>query len=469
MSAFSEMLSCEIKQNDVSGMRISACTGISRANVSKILTGQKIPTHSELSLILSILPITQSKAHTIKEELDNTRFGISLCSQLEKLLKKVEAPPAPQPTVLSHAVSSNIDKIGIIEGKTTVLSYIQNALQKEISTASPTVYTNITSDCSLLQEGIMYVLANAESDVDFRICTNMDPQTKNGFENFSRLFEWAPFFIKKCDILYEYSQENYNTIPFGYSKFLILHNTIILTNQATDSAVVFTEEAVVEKLKNFCRLRFSNMKSLVRRCSTPFEVFDITRKIPSKYSGYSYLQHYPCILPYLEYKHFQQIAKDDIPEVQAILPALYEYYIAHRNGLNRGAFTLSGLMDLSLNGTIKEVPKEYINPVPKEIRRYGLEKLLESIKNGADFRIVNENCLSLPENTVIDLWNECQLVFTWKPSNINSFTGQISSVTNEVTLLHEASKFFDVLFESRYLHTKDHSIDIITQCIESIK
>ena len=57
MSAFSEILSNEISENDMSVMRIAACANISRSIVTKIVNGQKIPTLDELNAIMDVIPI----------------------------------------------------------------------------------------------------------------------------------------------------------------------------------------------------------------------------------------------------------------------------------------------------------------------------------------------------------------------------------------------------------------------------
>lgn len=470
MSAFSEMLSCEIKRHDISAMRISACTGISRANVTKILNGQKIPTHHELSLILSILPITQALSSTIMAELDNTRFGSSLCSQLEKLFKKMDISTQASQGYTSKEDMLNFDGIKMLEGKQNVLSFIHAMLHHEIIKAeTPSIYTNITSDCPLAYELMTNALSSTTANVSLQISTKMNLHNNYGFENFIRLFEFAPFFMKKCDILYEYGNCTAIASTFGYTNFLIVHDTMIMTNQDTDFAIVINKESVLNNLKSSCETHFSGMRNLVRRFSTPFEFFDDIYKDSSKHLGYSYLQHLPCIPPYLEYEHFEQVARTDIPQVKAILPELFNHYNINKNGLNRGAFTLAGLYEFVQKGTLARLPDEYIKPVSKEIRIYGLEKMLESIEEGTDFRIINDSFLTIPQNTVIDLMNECQLTYTYQPPNIYEFAGQISFVTNEVTLLHEAAKFFDVLFESRYLHTRERSMEIIRQCIKDIK
>jgi hypothetical protein len=96
--------------------------------------------------------------------------------------------------------------------------------------------------------------------------------------------------------------------------------------------------------------------------------------------------------------------------------------------------------------------------------------LLEAIENGSsDFRIINEDFVDFTIDTMIDYMKDCQLMFSVTTSSAADFSGQVGVVTSEATLLDEASNFFDMLFESRYLYTKTRSAEIIARCINDIR
>ena len=65
MSAFSEMLFNEMNENNMSVMRVAACANISRSIVTKIVNGQKTPTHDELAAIISVIPISKAKKYLL--------------------------------------------------------------------------------------------------------------------------------------------------------------------------------------------------------------------------------------------------------------------------------------------------------------------------------------------------------------------------------------------------------------------
>lgn len=471
MSAFSELLSEEIKLHDISAMKISVLTGISRSSITKILSGQKVPTQSELSSIISLMPLPLSSMHRLMTELDNIRFGSSTCAQLDSLLKKLGSFPAVcENDTASDADLSSVKDIELLQTSEQVHRYIAAYLEHEASLPHALVYSNITLENKAIQDKIIRTLSRAEGDCDFRLCVLLKRNEKEqGLDNFSTLFDWAPFFLKQCSIFYDYTAEKSTSMPFGYVHFIILSRVVILINESFTNALVISKPDIVENLRLSCEKRMLGMKNLIRRCNTAFEMFDTMKRISSKCSGFSYLQYYPCVLPFLEYAHFQEGAKMDIPQVRAILPELYKYYSSRKGDDNRGAFTLSGLIEFAKTGIISEIPREYTNPLSPGTRRAALMQILHEMKNGSDFRVINDNFSSISQNAIVDLIDSSRLMFTWFSDKDDVFAGQISSVTNEIYLLKEAEKFFDALFQSRYLYTKEQSEDIIIRCMNEIK
>lgn len=471
MSAFSELLYEKMKANDISAMKISALTKISRSTITKFLSGQKLPSQEELSRIISFIPITQDEQHRLMTELDNIRFGSSVCAQLDGLFKKMSSRPS---AVSDHSpLSVDIapaDDIMLLRSRSEIQKYIRSHIENESSSPNSAIYSNITSESGFIQEEMLRILSMAGKGSDFNLCVSLKKSASElGFENLSVLFDWAPFVLSECNIYYEYISERTSVMPFGYIYFIILSKSVMLLNEGFTNALIITKPDVVENLRSEARERITMMKSLVRRCTTIFDMFDKIKKAHSKYSGYTYLQYFPCIVPYLEYAHYEEIANTEIQQVRDILPELYEYYQSRKKGLNRGAFTSAGLMEFAKTGIIPEIPREYATAVSPEVRKYALTQILREMQNGSDFRVFNDNFVSLPSNIVIDLIAESQLTFMWLEHPDCGFAGQVSSVTNEIYLLQEADKFFDTLFSSRYLYTKEQSADIIERCIAEIK
>ena len=471
MSAFSELLSEEMRVNDISAMKISALTKISRSTITKFLSGQKLPSQEELSRIVSFIPITLEDQHRLMTELDNIRFGSSVCSQLDGLFKKMSFRPSAfhDHSPASADITDEGDII-LLQSRSEMQKYIKSYIERETENPNTAVYSNITAESGSIQQEILRILSNAGKGWDFNLCISLKKSSSElGFENLSALFDWAPFVLSKCNIYYEYVTEKTSVMPFGYVHFIILSKTVILMNEDFTNALVITKPDVVENLRRSARERITVMKSLVKRCTTIFDMFEKIKRAHSKYSGYTYLQYFPCIVPYLEYAHYEEIANTDIQQVRDILPDLYEYYQSRKKGFNRGVFTSAGLMEFAKTGIIPEIPREYASPVSPEVRKYALTQILREMQNGSDFRIFNDNFVTLPSNIVIDLIAESQLTFMWLEHSDCGFAGQVSSVTNEIYLLQEADKFFDTLFESRYLYTKEQTADIIERCIAEIK
>lgn len=476
MSAFSEMLSNEISENDMSVMRIAACANISRSTVTKIVSGQKVPTLDELVAIMSVMPLSKAKRCSLMKELDNARFGRAVCDQMDEILKKTELSYPlvrlfkQDKDITEHTLKPD-NGIKMIDTRTELLIHALEAIRIEIQNHdAPILYTNYTSDYKMLQESVISLLAGVSDKVNFKICTQITKNArKKQLDNFVNIFDCAPFFVGNCDILFEYACEKADIIPFGFTNYIVLSDEVIFINDHADKALVVTERETVNGINEMCRIRMNGMKSLVRRCASVFELFEFMRKVPAKFPCTYYLQHDPCVAPFFEYEQMQQIARTEIPEVKEVLPSLYEYYGAYKNGM-RGAFSRTGLYEFARTGIINEFPSEYTKPVPVEIRRYVLTKMLNAMKNNiSDFRIINENFINFSVDTITDYVKDFQLMFTWRPPEANGFVGSVSVVTNEATLLEEASTFFEVLFESRYLYTREQSADIIAQCINELR
>ncbi len=472
MSAFSEMLQSEIDSNNLSAMRISACTNISRPTVAKIINGQRLPTMEELVSIMALMPLTVSKRVSLMEELDNLRFGNGIYSSLKSALSKMERLPVAYKTDGAYKESSEItypeNGILMINSRPELLYYALAALKNEIKNHScPTVYTNTTRNYSILQENMVGLLVDADGKINFKICTQITKGTKKGsVENFEQLFDWTPFFMSNCDILYEYSPELTDVVPFGFTDYLVLSDVVIFANERLDKAMFITDKKTVEEVKTMCTGRMYGMKSLVRRCADVFEFFEFLKKTAMRVSYANYMQFAPCVIPFLEYEEAKTVARLEIPEVAAILPDIFEYYRKFISCVKKGAFTQKGIEDFLRNGKLFEIPEEYVNPVPKELRCKLLYRMLDMMENGdTDFRIINENFLKYPENACIEYVKDLQLVFTYKGKEKNDFSGRVNVVTAEATLLEEAASFFDNLFESRYLYTKKQSIDIFKRCL----
>ncbi len=476
MSAFSEMLQNEIDSNGLSAMRISACTNISRPTVAKILSGQRLPTMDELVSIMALMPLSISRRASLMEELDNLRFGNRVCTSIKRVFSKTEILPVISKLGENQEKSAVLtypdNGILMMNNRSEVLFYALNALKNEIEKHDcPIVYTNTTRNYRILQENMIGLLAGIGDKINFKICTQITKgKQKGSIENFEQLFDWTPFFVSNCDILYEYSPELSDVIPFGFTDYLVLSDVVIFANERLDKAMFITDEKTVEEVKAMCTSRMYGMKSLVRRCADVFEFFDFLKRSTTKVPYANYIQFAPCVIPFMEYEEAKTVAKLEIPEISALLPEIVEYYRQFIDCVKKGAFTQKGIEDFLSNGKLFEIPDEYVNPVPKELRRKLLCRMLDMMENGnADFRIVNENFLRYPENACIEYVKDLQLVFTYKGEEKDDFSGRVSVVTTETTLLEEAANFFDILFESRYLYTKKQSIDIFKRCLNDVK
>ena len=481
MSAFSEMLLNEMNENNMSVMRVSACANISRSIVTKIVNGQKIPTLDELTAIMNVIPISKAKKYSLMQELDIARFGSLGCRQLDEIVQRNELSSpftklSMQQMEIQHNDKWNISKkengIRMLKTRTEVLLYVLEAVKREVKhNSAPMVYTNFSSDNKILQESIISILENVSDKVNFKICTQITKKERKGnLGNFLKILDCAPFYIGSGDILYEYTSERSDVLPFGFSDYIILSNEAIFANENLDRALVVTDKETVSDFTDMCQLRINGMRSLVRRYSSIFDLFDFIRKATKPLSYVCYFQHAPCVVPFIEYDQMQQIANTEFPEVEAVLPSLYEYYNAYKDRLKMGAFTRKGLYDFANTGMLYDFPEEYITPASVEVRKQILIKMLNAMRSGiSDFRIINENFIDFPIDTMIDYMKDCQLMFSMTPSSAADFSGQVGVVADEATLLEEASNFFDMLFESRYLYTRAQSEEIIVQCINEIK
>lgn len=480
MSAFSDMLFNEMNENNMSVMRVAACANISRSIVTKIVNGQKTPTHDELAAIISVIPISKAKKYLLMQELDIARFGSIVCRQLDEIIKRNElSSPFTKLSMremeIQHNdkwnVSKKEDGIRMLKTHTEVLLYALEATKREVKHHfAPLLYTNVTSDNKILQETVISILSTVSDKVNFKICTQITKkERKGGLSNFLQILDCAPFFIGSGDILYEYTCEKSDILPFGFSDYILLSNEIIFMNDKLDRALVVTDKETVNDFTDICQTHMSGMRSLVRRYSSVFDLFDFIKKATKPLSYVCYFQHSPCVVPFMEYDQMQKIAKIDIPEVNDVLPSLYEYYNAYKDRLKMGAFTKKGLYDFVKTGILYDFPEEYVDPAPVEVRRDILSKMLSAMEEGvSDFRVINENFVDFPIDTMIDYMKDCQLMFSMTPSSASEFSGQVGVVTDEATLLEEASNFFDMLFESRYLYTKAQSLEIIKQCLNEI-
>ncbi len=481
MSAFSEMLFNEMNENDMSVMRVSACANISRSVVTKIVNGQKLPTLDELVAIMDVMPLSMAKKYSLMQELDIARFGSVACRQMDEVVKKNElAAPfsklSMQHMEIQHNDKWNVSKrengIRMLKTRTEVLLYILEAAKREVKHCSePMLYTNFTYDNKILQESIVSILSSVSNKVNFKVCTQITKkEPKGNIGNFLRILDCASFFIGSGDMLYEYTSERSDVLPFGFSDYILLSNEVIFTNEKLDRALVITDRETVYDFIEMCQKRMEGMNSLVRRFSSVFDLFGYIKKSSNPLSYACYFQHAPCIVPFIEYDQMKQIARTDVPEVNAILPSLYEYYSTYKDRLKKGAFSKKGLYGFVNTGILQDFPEEYIKPVPVELRKQLLTKMLEMMKSGIfDLRVINENFVDFKIDAMIDYMKDCQLMFTTTPTNAVKFSGQVGVVTNEATLLEEASRFFDMLFKSRYLYTQAQSEKILEQCINEIQ
>ncbi len=481
MSAFSEILSNEISENDMSVMRIAACANISRSIVTKIVNGQKIPTLDELNAIMDVIPISKAKKCSLMQELDIARFGSAACRQLDDIIKKNElSSPFTQfsmqklkiPRHEKWNISCKGNGINMLKTHTEVLVYVLEAVKREVDTVSaPKVYTNLTIDNKILHESVVSILADVSERVNFKMCTQITKnKAKGSLGNFLRVIDCAPFFIGSGDILYEYTSEKTDILPFGFSYYILLSDEVIFVNENLDKALAITDRETVDGFADMCQKRMDGMKSLVRRYSSVFDLFDSIKKSMRSLSYTCYFQHSPCVAPFMEYEQMQQVARVEYPEINEILPSIHMYYSSYKNRLKKGAFTKKGLYDFAQTGMLYDFPEEYVRPAPVESRKQILSKLLEAIENGSsDFRIINEDFVDFTIDTMIDYMKDCQLMFSVTTSSAADFSGQVGVVTSEATLLDEASNFFDMLFESRYLYTKTRSAEIIARCINDIR
>ena len=481
MSAFSEMLSNEISESNMSVMRISACANISRSIVTKIVNGQKIPTLDELDAIMAVMPLSKAKRNFLMQELDNARFGSAACRQLDEIIRKNEfSPPLTHfsmqqlkmPQNEKWNITRKQDGINMLKTHTEVLVYVLEAVKREVdSCAAPMLYTNITIDNKILQESIISILADASVKVNFKICTQITKnEAKGNLGNFLKILDCSPLLIGDGDILYEYTSETADILPFGFSDYILLSDEVIFINSRLDRAFAITDKETVAGFADMCQTRIDGMRSLVRRYSSIFDLFDYIKKVTSPLSYVCYFQHAPCIAPFMEYEQMQDVARTEFPEISGILPSLYTYYSSYKTRLKKGAFTRKGLYNFAKTGKLHDFPAEYVNPASAEARKQILTKMLATVKSGcSDLRIINEDFVDFPIDTMIDYMKDCHLMFSMTPSSVADFSGQVGVVTNEATLLEEASNFFDMLFESRYLYTRSRSEEIITQCINEIK
>ena len=127
--------------------------------------------------------------------------------------------------------------------------------------------------------------------------------------------------------------------------------------------------------------------------------------------------------------------------------------------------TLDGMRNFAETGYTSEIPKVYVNALPKSMRKCVIERMCDKIREGAELYMINSAKLQLPNNCSIKLLRGRVLdILVYD----DTMTDVVSSSIADDSILEAFEDFCDYLPTSRIVYSREKTIELLTELADSL-
>ena len=404
MNEFANLLSELIKEKDVKVQAFAKYCGYDRANLYKILKGQRTPSDREIvekaAKYMHLLPSEEEKlweAYEIsvqgydnyyrRKDVQKFFSELLLMSNLDTAFPAIE-----EPARYSMLDTENITLRGSYEVDTALFHLIG----EEIKRKDGHLRLMIQPDSNSLSN-ILAAHGNSvcRTRVDHIICLSNTPKNMHLGKNYNLdcLRSVLPLYNYHYDYhtWYYYSQIPVQEKKFSFFPYLVLSSkcACVLTSDM-QKGYITAEPRMLQMFAEIFEECLEGSKPMIRCIESLEEQFEVTGKILQSGNEIQSFQMTPCLTPVLTDDIYEKYIRKDLPGQEKLIQTLHIYGDAIRKAENIHYITsMEGIRHFLDTGMVSEWPEELYHPLEKEDRIRLIEELLFSGKE-RDIRILRK-------------------------------------------------------------------------------
>lgn len=404
MNEFANLLSELIKEKDVKVQAFAKYCGYDRANMYKILKGQRTPSDREIvekaAKYMHLLPSEEEKlweAYEIsvqgydnyyrRKDVEKFFSELLLTSNLDTAVPTIE-----KPAQFHMLEQESIPLRGTYEVDAALFHLIGDEIQRKDGHLRLLVQPESNSLSSILAA---HGNSACQTRVDHIVCLSSTPKNMRFGKNYN--LDCLRSVLPLYNYHYDYhTWYYYSRVPVQERKFSLFPYMILSSKYACvltadmQKGYITAEEKMLQLLGEIFEEYLEGSKPMIRCIESLEEQFEVTGKILQSGNEIQSFQMTPCLTPVLTDDIYEKYIKKDLPGRAELIRTLHTYGEAIHKAENIHYITsMEGIRRFLDTGMVSEWPQELYEPLETEDRVRLVRELLFSGKV-PDIRILKK-------------------------------------------------------------------------------
>lgn len=403
MNEFANLLSAFVKEKGVKIQPFARYCGYDRANMYKILKGQRnIPGREIVEKAVKYMHLLPSEEEKLWEAYEISAQGSDNYYRRKEVQKFFTEP----------ILSSNVNITALTEGEPAKFGILNNeSIPLRGGYEIDAALFRLIGEESRNKDGHLRLMIQPESNslssilsvhgnyacntrIDHIVCLSSNPENVYRKKNYN-------LDCLRCVLpLYNYNYD-YNTwyyyskIPvqekkFGLFPYMVLSSkyACVLTADMQKGYITAKPEIlrICEEIFEEC---LKESKPMIRRLTDLDEQFEVTGKILKNKDQVQSFQMTPCLTPVLTEQIYEKYLKKELPGREKLIQTLYTYGEEIKRSDIQYVTSLEGIKRFLKTGIISEWPPELYDPLEMDDRIQLIKDLIFS-DNGINIRILKK-------------------------------------------------------------------------------
>lgn len=460
-----------IEQSGYSIYKVANKSGINRTTLQKILADDRPVSQEQLEHILSVLKLSPEEEEDILTIFEISKTGETLHS-IRQTIRHLFTAMSDTDTFFSNQGGNySISEITpppnflansrILSGSQQVILTLRELVAQECLKPDPRLLISLPGTDPLLPRILLQpAAARLKVQQITRVLRSSD-SGQDSLTNLQILSNLLPLsmlssFDYQIHFFYD-SHLSSHSLDLAFPYYALFSDTLVLLSSDCSVALPCTDQSVLRYFSYLFEDSLRKTTCLIEQCGSTAEVLECLMKIDAKSGSLSSIEYQPCLITFLDDRHFHQYVREDLEHREIMIQGIIERRQQLASMTNRRCiFSKSGLARFVSEGFISDLPSCYMNPLSVSDRIQVLEHIIQCLSREKwDFRITNPVTFPLPPRLACIIRNNIGVEFCHIGPEPNDFK---HIHIREHTILDAFEDFFQYVMDSPLVYSRQETI-----------